>query len=162
MKRKYIPKNKFIRPKSRFKACRPGNGVRGFVEAFFSLYFFFYEEAVLSACPCSFFSKDHYGGYRFVIAEDHPLAGHGNTGKVAALVSAGFCYKEKFSGRKAAAQVGFQLPAAENDSVFYFIVRICIRPRVEDIFRMIFCERFDKILYGFVYHLFSNLKWYRQ
>ena len=41
---------------------------------------------------------DHHGGYRFVIAEDHPLAGHGNTGKVAALVSAGFCYKEKFSG----------------------------------------------------------------
>ena len=93
-----------------------------------------------------------------MIAEDHPLAGHGNTGKVAALVSAGFCYKEKFSGRKAAAQVGFQLPAAESDSIFYFIVRICIRPRVEDIFRMIFCERFDKILYGFVYHYFSNLK----
>ena len=93
-----------------------------------------------------------------MIAEDHPLAGHGNTGKVAALVSAGFRYKKKFSSGKTAAQIGFQLPAAKDDSIFYFIVGICIRPRVEDIFRMIFCERFDKILYGFVYHLFFQFE----
>ena len=72
-----------------------------------------------------------------MLIQNHPLAGHGDAGEVAALVAAGLSDEKDLRPAYTTGEVVSELLLADRNGAVYFVVRRCIPPGVESIFALI-------------------------
>ena len=137
MERKDVPQEKFIGGKAGFEACAPDDGVGGLIEAFFFLSSLRDEGAVHPAGARAFTAKDHPARDFGMLVQEHTLAGHGDAGKVSALIAAGFGDEKDLCPPDAPREVVHKLLLADGDGAADFVVCVCITPWIENVLALV-------------------------
>ena len=76
-------------------------------------------------------AQDHGARNGRVKVQEHSFAGHGDAGKMAALIAAGFGYEKNPGAADAKGEVVFQVGSPDGEGLFYFIVFIVVGPGVK-------------------------------
>ena len=126
-----IPEQKIIRPQPRRKGRIPYYGVSRFIKSPGTLCFPGNKRAVSAACTFPLTAKDHLGVYIGMLIKNHSFAGHGDTGKTAALISAGLGNQKDTRVFNAVNQIPGQLFPADRTSRSHIIIRVIICPGIK-------------------------------
>ena len=137
MEGKNIPEKEIFGCEAGFRGAFPDDGIGRFVETFFSLLIVCEKRGIGAARAAAFFSQYHLGGNGGMAGEEHALAGHGDSGETAALVSAGFGDEEDARAPDAPGEIRNQIFAPDFGRAVDIERRILIPPRIADEIRVI-------------------------
>ena len=130
MKGEDVPEKEIVRGEACFEAGFPDDGVGRLIESLFLLHRLQKRTVGTAGAPRR--AGENHGAFdgRMEV-EKHALTGHGNSGKVAALVAAGFGDEKVFCFSEPAGQIVRKLSGADGNSVRYLIGRIAVSPGIE-------------------------------
>ena len=125
-----VPEKEIVRGESRFEAGFPDDGVGRLIESLLLLHRLQKRTVGTAGAPCR--AGENHGAFDGGMeVEKHALTGHGNPGKVAALVAAGFGDEQVFCFSEPAGQIIRKLSGPNGDGVRYLIGRIAVSPGIE-------------------------------
>lgn len=104
-------------------------------------------------------SKDHGAGDGGVAVKEHPFAGHGDAGEMAAPVAAGFGDEEDSGVSQPEGEVVFEVRPSDVRALFDFILIVVVCPGIEGVFTVVLGKVVDKRKYPYQDSAPLSLSW---